>query len=171
MRRTRTSLVAASLAAIVVFAAVPAAYAALRAAQAAPANCTRDQLGVRSNGISGTAGTIHGAWVFTNVSATSCTLNGYPDLQLYGRRGRPITTTVVMDLPPTPTAVTLAPDGSGTFFTSYSDVPTGGGQCATSAVIQITPPNAVDSLFIPAKLQACDGIVHDSAVRAGVHHP
>jgi len=169
MRRTRTSLVAAIVAAIVVFAAVPAAYAALHATQAAPANCTRDQLGVRSNGIDGAAGTVHGAWVFTNVSATSCTLNGYPDLQLYGRRGRPITTTVMPDLPPTPTDVTLAPGGSGTFFTSYSDVQTGH-QCATSAVIQITPPNAVDSLFIPAQLQACDGIVHVSAVHAGVHH-
>ena len=170
MRHTRTTLVAAIVAAIVVLAAVPAAYAAIHAAQA-PANCTRDQLGVRSNGISGAAGTIHGAWVFTNVSPTSCTLNGYPDLQLYGRRGRPITTTVVKDLPPAPTDVILAPGGSGTFFTRYSDVPAGGGQCATSAVIQITPPNAVDSLFIPAQLQACNGIVHDSAVRAGVHHP
>jgi hypothetical protein len=170
MRPTRTSLVAAIVAAIVVFAAIPAAYAALHATQTTPANCTRDQLGVRSNGISGTAGTIHGAWVFTNVSPAACTLNGYPDLQLYGRRGRPITTTVVADLPPAPSDVTLAPGGSGTFFTSYNDVTTGSHQCATSAVIQITPPNAVESLFIPAQLQACNGIVHVSAVRAGVHH-
>jgi hypothetical protein len=168
MRRTRTSLVAAIVAAIVVFAAVPAAYAALHAQDTA-ANCTRDQLGVRSNGINGSAGTVHGAWVFTNVSATACALNGYPDLQLYGRHGRPITTTVVTDLPPAPSDVTLAPGGSGTFFSSYNDVTTGSHQCATSAVIQITPPNAVASLFIPAQLQACNGIVHVSAVRSGVH--
>lgn len=168
MRRTRISLVAAIVAAIVL-AAVPAAFAALHT-QGTPANCTRDQLGVRSNGIDGTAGTVHGAWVFTNVSVDACTLNGYPDLQLYGRRGRPMSTTVVTDLPPAPAGVTLAPGGSATFFSSYNDVTTGSHQCATSAVMQITPPNAVASLFVPAQLQACDGIVHVSAVRDGVHH-
>ena len=167
MRRTRTALVA-GIAAAAAMAFLPAAAAALQSA-AAPADCLRDQLGVRSNGTNGAAGTIHGAWVFTNLSQTSCSLDGYPVMQLYGRAGRPIPTTTQDTLPPAPTTVTLAPGGSATFFSSYSDVPSGTGQCPTSAVAQITPPNAAASLFIPAQLQACGGIVNVSAVRAGVH--
>jgi Domain of unknown function (DUF4232) len=169
MRRTRTRTVTGILAAIVVLAIVPAASAALHVARA-PADCTRSQLNVRSNGQRGAAGTIRGAWVFTNRSATDCTLNGYPDLQLYGRTGRPLSTTVQTTLPPAPSAVTLAPGGSGTFLSSYSDVISGSDRCPTSAVIQITAPNATGSHFIPAELHACTGVIQVSAVEAGVHH-
>jgi len=168
MRRTRTKLITGFVAAVIVLAAVPAASAALHARGAA--NCVRAQLGVRNNGSNGALGTIHGAWVFTNRSDTACTLNGYPDLQLYGPAGRPMPTTVMQDLAPAPSAVILAPGGSGTFFSSYSDVGSGSHACQTSAVIQITAPNADAPHFIPAKLQACGGVVHVSAVKAGVHH-
>lgn len=168
MQRIRASLVGATLAAIIVLAALPAVSAALQATS--PANCLRNQLGVRANGINGAAGTIHGAWVFTNLSTRACDLDGYPDLQLYGRAGRPMPTTVKRDLPPAPSQVKLSPGGSATFYTSYNDVPSGPHACQTSAVIQITPPNAAASLFIPARLEACRGIVHVSAVRGGIHH-
>ena len=167
MRRTRT-LVAGIVAATIVVGALPTAFAALHAAAAPPANCTRNQLGVRSNGTQGALGTIYGAWVFTNRSGAACRLNGYPDIQLYGRAGRPIPTTVRRDLAPGPTNVRLAPGASATFRTSYSDV-SSGGRCPVSSVAQITAPNAVASLFIPAALGPCGGIVHVSAVRAGVH--
>ena len=55
MRRIRASLVGATLAAIVVLAALPAVSTALQAAP--PASCVRNQLGVRANGINGAAGT------------------------------------------------------------------------------------------------------------------
>ncbi|MGZ4148854.1 MAG: DUF4232 domain-containing protein, partial [Actinomycetota bacterium] len=109
-------------------------------------------------------------WVFTNVSKTTCTLEGYPSLALYGKQGRPIPTTVKRDLPPGPTAVTLAPGGSATFRTSYSDVPSSRRACPVSSVMQITPPDVGKSLFIPAILAPCRGLVHVSAVRAGIHH-
>jgi hypothetical protein len=169
MDRTRTSLLVATIAAIVVLAGLPPVSAALQAAR--PASCLRNQLGVRAYGIDGTAGTIHGAWVFTNVSTDACDLDGYADLQLYGRAGRPIPTTVKRNLPPSPSHVKLLPGGSATFYSSYSDVSAGPGTCPTSSVIQITPPNADASLFIPARLQACRGVVHVSAVLGGVHHP
>jgi hypothetical protein len=128
------------------------------------------QLGVRSNGTNGAAGTIHGAWVFMNLSGSACTLSGYPRVQLFGRAGRPIPTTVNRSLPPGPTHVRLAPGESATFYSSYNDVPSGSHRCPMSAVAQITAPNAVASLFIPARLQACRGVVNISAVLAGLHH-
>ena len=169
MRRTRTSMVAGVVTLIVAVAVVPVASAALHAAQRTPADCTRHQLGVRSNGTAGGAGTIHGAWVFTNRSGIACTLDGYPDMQLYGRSGRPILTIVKRDLLPTPTRVKLAPGGSATFFSSYSDVSSGPRPCPTSAVVRIAAPNADASLFIPAALQPCRGVVDVSAVLAGIH--
>lgn len=167
MRDKRVAVVGAIVAAVILT-AIPAALAAHHASRT-PAVCLRNQLSVRDNGTDGGAGTIHGAWVFTNRSNTSCTLNGYPDIQLYNRGGRPIPTTVKRDLPPGPTLVTLAPAGSATFFSSYNDV-SSGSNCRTSSVIQITPPAAAGSLYIPAALQACNGIVHVSAVKAGIHH-
>jgi uncharacterized protein DUF4232 len=169
MRRTRTSMVAGTMAVIVILGAVPAALAAFHDATTPP-TCTRDQLGVKLHDTQGALGTIHGAWVFTNHSATSCLLNGYPDLQLYGRTGRPLPTTVNDTLPPAPTDVTLAPAGSATFFSTYSDVQIGTDPCRTSEVIQITAPNVVDPLFIPAELQACGGVIDVSAVKPGIHH-
>jgi hypothetical protein len=164
MRRSRIR-VAGMATMLVVIAGLPTAFAA----HGASGTCTRAQLGVRQNGTQGTAGTIHGAWVFTNRSGTSCVLNGYPDLQLYGKAGRPIHTSVLEDLAPAPSEVTLAPGGSATFLSSYSDV-SSGHPCPTSSVAQITAPGADASLFIPAELAPCGGIVHVSAVRAGVHH-
>jgi hypothetical protein len=169
MRRTRTKLITGIVAAVIVLAAVPAASAALHARGAA--NCVRAQLGVRNNGTSGALGTIHGAWVFTNRSDTACTLNGYPDLQLYGRGGRPLPTTTKKDLSPGPSQVSLAPDHSATFLSRYTDVPTGSQHCRPSAVLEIMAPNAADGLFIRAQLQACGGVIHVSAVEAGVHGP
>jgi hypothetical protein len=67
--------------------------------------------------------------------------------------------------------VTLAPGESATFRTSYSDVASGPKPCALSAVAQITAPNATESLFIPAHLQPCRGVVNVSALFAGVHRP
>jgi hypothetical protein len=170
VRRTRTSLVAGIVTAIIIVAAVPAALAAIHAPQATPANCVRNQLSVRANGTNGAAGTIRGAWVFKNLSGTTCRLYGFPGMQLFGTTGRPIPTTVKRTLNPGPTHVTLAPGASATFFSKFSDVPTGSQRCPMSAVAQITAPNAVASLFIPARLNPCGGIVNVSAVKAGVHH-
>jgi hypothetical protein len=169
MGRTRISLITGIVAATLL-AAVPAASAAHNAGTRGPTTCTRDQLGVRSNGTQGAAGTIYGAWVFTNASGTACTLDGYPDMQLYGHGGRPIATTVNQSLSPGPTLVTLVPGASGTFFTSYSDISASPQPCKTSQVAQITAPGAGAALYIPAQLQPCGGIVNVSAVKAGIHH-
>jgi hypothetical protein len=169
MRRTRSSVITGIVAATLL-AGVPTAWAAHNAANRTPASCTRDQLGVRSNGTNGAAGTVYGAWVFTNASDTTCTLDGYPDMQLFGHGGRPITTTVVQSLSPGPSLVTLQPGGSGTFRTSYSTVSASPVPCKASAVAQITAPNAGAALYIPAVLQPCGGVVNVSAVRAGIHH-
>ncbi len=122
MKRSRTSMIAGVLALALALWAVPAALASRHATQGAAADCVRGQLGVRANGTNGAAGTIYGTWVFTNLSTTTCRLDGYPDLQLYGRSGRPHPHVVRKNLAPGPTQVSLAPGASATFRSSYSDV-------------------------------------------------
>ncbi|MFL5767391.1 MAG: DUF4232 domain-containing protein [Actinomycetota bacterium] len=169
MRRHR-AIVIGSIAALLVAGSIAAAMTAFGGTAAANA-CSRNQLNVRDNGSEGGAGTIRGAWVFTNRSDTTCSLNGYPDLQLFRNGGRPLSTTTKKNLAPAPTRVVLHPDRSATFLSSYSDVPSGSEKCGTSRVLEITAPGATAGLFIPAKLGPCGGVIRVSAVEAGVHGP
>ena len=168
MRRHRT-IVIGSVAALLVAGSIPLAMAAFGGTTAN--DCSRSQLNVRNNGSEGAAGTIHGAWVLTNRSKTTCNLNGYPDLQMFRKGGRPLATTTKKNLSPGPSQVVLHPGDSGTFLSSYSDVEQGNERCRTSRVLEITAPGANAGLFVPARLMACGGVIHVSAVEAGAHHP
>jgi hypothetical protein len=161
-------LIAIAAAAAVLGGSAALTVGAAAAPTTAPA-CVASQLGVRANGTNGAAGTIYGAWVFTNLTKRTCSLFGYPGMRLYGRAGRPMRTIVRRDLAPGPRGVTLGPGGSATFRSSYSDVSSGRSPCRMSAVAQITAPGAFTSLFIPAQLGPCHGVVHVSAVEPGVH--
>ena len=170
MRRPSITLVAGLLAGLLVGAIVPAAFASLHGT-ASGGDCARSQLDVRPNGSQGAAGTIRGAWVFTNRSKSACTLDGYPDWQLFRKGGRPFATTTKKNLAPAPAHVTLTPGDSGTFFSQYSDVPSGTKRGRISRVAEMTAPSAGAGLFIPAALEACGGVIHVSGVEAGVHGP
>jgi len=168
MRRHR-SIVIGSIAALLVAGSIPVAMAALRGGTASA--CSQSQLNVRQNGSEGAAGTIRGAWVFTNRSNATCSLNGYPDLQMFRKGGRPLATTTKKNLSPGPSAVVLDPGDSGTFLSSYSDVQSGSEKCTSSRVLEITPPDASAGLFIPPTLDPCGGVIRVSAVESGVHGP
>jgi hypothetical protein len=168
MRRHRT-VVIGSIAALLVAVSVPLAMTAFGGTTANA--CSRSQLNVRDNGSEGGAGTIHGAWVFTNRSNSRCTLNGYPELQMFRKGGRPLATTTKKNLSPGPTQVVLHPGDSGTFLSSYTDVQMGTERCPSSRVLEITAPGANAGLFVPARLMACGGTIRVSAVEAGVHGP
>jgi hypothetical protein len=168
MRRHRT-IVIGSIAALLLAGSIPVAMAAFRGGSASA--CSQSQLNVRENGSEGAAGTIRGAWVFTNRSNDACTLDGYPDLQMFRKGGRPLATTTKHNLPPAPSEVVLDPDDSGTFLSSYSAVPSGSEKCTSSRVLEIIAPDAAGGLFIPAELMPCGGVIRVSAVESGVHGP
>src|SRR5207253_8103280 len=104
MKTSRTALLVAGV--IILAAVIPGTLAL--ATSGSLADCTRSQLGVRSNGTNGAAGTIHGAWVLTNTSSNKCRLDGYPGIHLFGTRGRPIPLTGSDDLSPGPSAGALS---------------------------------------------------------------
>ena len=123
--------------------------------------CVSAKLAGSVVGGSGAAGTIETTVGLRSTASTSCTLGGYPGLQLLGAGGTTLPTTVVRKgaYPFTamaPIAVTLAPGQSAYFNIGYSDVPVGNqASCPTSVSLQITPPNAYDHLVITASLGPC----------------
>jgi len=139
--------------------------------------CQPSQLSASPQTGSGGAGTIELTINFTNTSTTTCTLGGYPGMQMLTSTGASIPTNVVRGggqpfsataANQPPTTVTLAPNGVAAFSLNYEDVPVGNETtCPTSAKAEITPPNDLGNLVVPVQLSPCGGgTIHVSPVYA-----
>lgn len=139
--------------------------------------CAVSQLqAARGPGGGAAAGHIVANIVLRNSSATPCTLDGYPGLQMLDAHGHSLPTVVergaAMGLAAVPPAlVTLAPGASASFSLAYEDVPVGGeGVCPTSAQLEVTPPNAYSHLVLSISLTPCrGGTITVSPVVAGTN--
>ncbi len=126
----------------------------------------------------GAAGTIYQTVNFTNTGTTTCTLKGYPGMQLYGSGGATIPTTVVRGLGANsggtpaaaapPALVTLAPKVAAQFTLRFEDVPVDNeSSCPMSATAAVTPPNLFTSLSVALAIAPCNhGTVNVSPVYA-----
>jgi hypothetical protein len=140
------------------------------------ATCLASQLSIVPQQGSGAAGTIAGTVSMTNTSSTTCTLYGYPGMQLLDAQGGDIPTTVVRGgvnggpaaASSPPSLVTLAPGQAAAFAMQYEDVPVGNEtSCPTSARAEITPPNDTTPAVVALAISPCDnGTVHVSPVFA-----
>lgn len=125
--------------------------------------CTAAGLSGAIVGSTGAAGTEEITVSLRNTGTAPCTLGGYPGLLLLAASGASLPTTVVRKgaysfTAMAPTTVTVAPGTAVYFNIGYSDVPVGSEtSCPTSASLEITPPNDVDHLEVPATLSACGG--------------
>ncbi len=143
---------------------------------ATTANCQPSQLQATPGQGTGAAGTISMTIGFTNTSSSTCTLKGYPGMQLLSSTGVSLPTNVVRGVgqwaaaaaSQPPSLVTLAPQQVATFSLSYEDVPVGSEtSCATSAKAQVTAPTDRTSLTITLSITPCNnGTVHVSPVYA-----
>ena len=143
---------------------------------AAVQRCKLGDLKMRQGSTGGAAGSVAGMFILRNISATPCTLEGYPGMQLLDATGRPMTTHVLRGtsvvVPPIPvTLVTLAPGARGSFRWGYSDVPTGTETCPTSASVEVTPPNDFSHATLASKMSPCGGRVTVSPVQLGTAIP
>ncbi len=92
-------------------------------------------------------------------------LYGYPGLQLLGPapQRNPLPSLVkpggdLSFLQIAVSTVDIAPGSSGYFNLGYSDVVSAGEtSCPTSSYIEVTPPNDVQQLVLPALIDACGG--------------
>lgn len=141
------------------------------------ATCLASQLAIVPQQGSAAAGTVYQTFTLTNVSAGTCTLAGYPGMQLLASSGTAIPTTVVRGglgggapsaAGQPPATVTLAPQQAAAFSAEYEDVPVATEtSCPTSAKAEITPPNDTTPAVVSVQMDPCDnGTVHVSPVYA-----
>ena len=141
--------------------AVPPATPSPAATPAGP-DCRIEQLSVRWTPAGVALGHAAVQFTFRNTSGASCTLFGFPGLQLLDARGASLPTYVnwghdYIVQPETPTLVTLPPDGEASFLLGYTDDPGRFGlTCPISTQVAITPPNETRSLVIPFQFAGAD---------------
>jgi hypothetical protein len=110
-------------------------------APAAGGTCTQDQL-TATLGVTGHTSAVEQtvALVFTNHSATSCTVSGYPGVAGRDAAGNQAMQASRKTVASTPT-ITLAP-GASVSATAFGDAIPGNASCATFAGgLAVTPPN------------------------------
>lgn len=112
--------------------------------------------------------------IFTDISTSSCTLYGYPGVQLLNADGR------VLSIPmhrgggyvftdPGPHVVVLHPGESASFsFGGPVITAAGGGLCPVASEVRVIPPNDYSQLAVAVRAPACpDSGVTVAAVTAG----
>ena len=156
---------AAKAAALAAQQAATAAENAARAVKAMSAtnSCTPSQLVVELGPSDAAMGHIGQVVTFTNVSAVTCSLEGYPSMQMFDAAGLAIPTEVTdgasYTVPAMPARVVFLTGGSeASFDVGYSDA-TGYGTavCPNSVQVAITPPDASRSITVSWRIQPYGG--------------
>jgi hypothetical protein len=163
-------LVTAATVATGAFGAV-GAQASAHAAASAP-RCRLSQLALAQPKSTGAAGSVRMRFVFTNVSATTCELFGFPGMQLLNAPGAALPTYVRRGasavVPAEPEAdVVMTHSQHASFYAGYSDVPTGTQACKVSTSVEVTPPNDTKHFTLRLAIAPCGGIVTLSPVVHG----
>jgi hypothetical protein len=159
----RLAALAAVVPALVVSVAGAPAWAKPHGLAAAAGRCHSSQLRVKLGQAGGALGHIGELVSFENVSTTTCTLHGYPGLQMLAAGGKPIRTQVLRGVAYTVPAVaqrlvSLRPGHEASFDLGYDDA-TGYGneRCPTSARVEVTPPNAYEPITVVWRIQPYGG--------------
>ncbi|MGB9484269.1 MAG: DUF4232 domain-containing protein [Candidatus Dormiibacterota bacterium] len=145
---------------------------------ACPVTAITASLG-QSNGAAGRQGY---AILLTNTGTTSCTLEGYPYVQLVDGSGNALSTTPiesddgVTSVSVLPDTVTLGAGGTASFALQYDLVPRGSQTCPTAASMRIYLPGTSDTatpapVTFSAEIAPCGGIVYLSPIHAGTSSP
>jgi Protein of unknown function (DUF4232) len=124
--------------------------------------CHSNQLRAQLGQANGAAGSVRISATFKNTSRSTCSLEGYPGMQMLNKAGKPIRTSVHRGLTGTAPVrvVSLAPGGVARFYMGFAAA-TGYGnkKCPTSARVQVTAPNDFSSLTVAWHLQPYGGTI------------
>jgi hypothetical protein len=125
-------------------------------------NCHTSQLTLAKQGDENGLGNFANIYRLQNTSQQTCTLEGYPGVQLLDASHQPMSITVLQQTSAylyntqTVQLVTLAPGASGYFILEWS---AGASSCGGAASVLVTPPGDQTSLQIANTIQACTGNV------------
>jgi hypothetical protein len=158
------ALGATAVAALLVVGVAVQAYAGpATLAQAAGTRCLSAQLTVRLGRAGVALGHVGQVVSFKDSSARSCTLYGYPGLQMLDASGHRIRTEVLRGIaytvPAAPRRVVVLTPGAEASFDLGFDDSTGyqREKCPTSARVEITPPNAYRPITVAWRIQPYGG--------------
>lgn len=140
-----------------------------------PTSCHANQLQMTPQTGQGTAGMTEMSIEMVNISSTTCTMNGYPGMQLLSASGSALATSVVRGGGPSysaaaanqpPGTVTLAPHQTAAFSFSYQNIPVGTSPaCPLSSKALVTPPNDTTSDTVAMQIAPCgNGMLNVSPV-------
>ena len=138
--------------------ATPRATASTTSSSAAASTaCATSALAVQIGVAQAGAGQRFAPIILKNISTSSCTMLGYPGMQLVRSNGAKVPTDVVRVGSPKAKVHTLAPGASASSDMSFGVVATGsepsGGACEpTAASVLVTPPNQTTALKTAWKL-------------------
>jgi len=141
------------------------------------ATCQPGQLTITAGMSNGAAGTIEMTVTMVNNGPGTCTMKGYPGMQLLDGSGNNLPTNVLRGGGPgflnpaagqPPALVTLTSGQQASFSLSYEDVPVGTEtSCPMSAKTLVTPPNDTAHAVIAFQADPCGGgTIHVSPVYA-----
>jgi len=138
---------------------------------AAVPRCQTAQLAIAPDYGGGATG--HESLIFLvhSRAGQTCTLYGYPGVQLLDGAYRGLPTHLIWGSAATPPRrlVTLAPGTDGYFALSWTRIPTTGQSCPVASFVRITPPNASGSAIVWPGLGgvvACGGAITASPVES-----
>ncbi len=142
------------------------------------ATCKPGQLTITAGMGNGAAGTISATVAMVNMGPGTCTMKGYPGMQLLDSAGNSLPTNVIRGggsdflnaaAGQPPSLVTLGAGQQASYSLSYEDVPVGTEtSCPTSAKAEVTPPNDTAFAVIAFQASPCGGgTIHVSPVYSG----
>lgn len=120
--------------------------------------CGTDQLTARASQASGAGGHLAVVVVFTNGSATACTMEGYPTAWFVDASGKELGTTSIDEQGiPAPAVVPLRPGAQASTTVWYDNpaVPFPPCRTTTAAGIRVLPPGQSSSLTVTIVVTIC----------------
>jgi hypothetical protein len=172
--RCRVPLVALTLASITAISSVvstsnPVAIA--RSAQAPSTRCYTNQLSLSVVLGTGAAGHMARLFRLHNHSSRTCSLSGYPGVQLVDARGQVLPTHVQWEpagfLGSQPKhVIELRPGANAYVAIEWAEIPTGSQACPVASALRIIPPNTYRSVRVQTTARVCGGNLSVSVVQS-----
>jgi hypothetical protein len=122
--------------------------------QVAISRCTTADLTVSAK--DGEAGAGHRSTIFvlTNATQTPCSIYGYPGMAFLDASDNVLRDTVARG-DPGPATVLLQPGDAASYSLEWSEA--NGATCATSAKVQVTPPDDTNHATLLSQVVVCPG--------------
>jgi len=142
-----------------------------RLTQPQPRPCVREDLRIKEGETDAAMGGVRETpYIFTNVSSSACSLDGYPIVELLNRRGAVVRRASKQKSDEPAATATLAPGKTAEFNLYYNSGGAGhmGKPCPTYPKVRILAPGMTKAFVLRSEIQSCPRTDFQvSSVRSG----